>query len=155
MIKMAMLTSEIDKVLRRLAQVAPIYIGCFPADGIPSPVIFPHCMVVNLDPSWAVGSHWIALYRSHPNRIEYYDSLGIWPPQSQQIAEYLAKVERIYYSRLPLQSVYSSTCGKHVIFFLYHRCNGASMEEIIGLLHSANNPDLMVNEFARAKIFAQ
>ncbi|KAL3084237.1 hypothetical protein niasHS_009725 [Heterodera schachtii] len=55
---------------------------CFPSDQIPAgattPV--PYSMVINVDPTDSPGSHWVALYCEQPNRVEYYDSTGIWPP---------------------------------------------------------------------------
>jgi hypothetical protein len=62
--KMAMFTSEITKVLERNPTTAPLFIGCFAADRIPTSIgRYPHCMVVNLDRAANRGSHWIAIFR--------------------------------------------------------------------------------------------
>ncbi|KAL3072094.1 hypothetical protein niasHT_036321 [Heterodera trifolii] len=57
-------------------------IRCFPSDQIPAgattPV--PYSMVINVDPTDSPGTHWVAVYCEQPNRVEYYDSTGIWPP---------------------------------------------------------------------------
>ncbi|KAL3108789.1 hypothetical protein niasHT_019276 [Heterodera trifolii] len=88
-------------------------------DQIPAGAIvkFPHCMVVNLDPSTSHGSHWVGIYCASPLHLEYYDSLGLWPPPSVHI------------------SANSSACGRHVIFFLYCRCVGKTFEKIVRFLH--------------------
>jgi hypothetical protein len=58
-----MKTSDIDRILRRNLVTAPFYLGCFAADRIPiSPPHYPHCMVVNTDPGWAKGAHWVSIY---------------------------------------------------------------------------------------------
>ncbi|KAL3117603.1 hypothetical protein niasHT_003262 [Heterodera trifolii] len=46
--------------------------------GATTPV--PYSMVINVDPTDSPGSHWVAVYCEQPNRVEYYDSTGIWPP---------------------------------------------------------------------------
>ncbi|KAL3121693.1 hypothetical protein niasHT_006199 [Heterodera trifolii] len=46
--------------------------------GAATPV--PYSMVINVDPSGSPGSHWVAVYCEQQNRVEYYDSTGIWPP---------------------------------------------------------------------------
>ncbi|KAL3122239.1 hypothetical protein niasHT_004463 [Heterodera trifolii] len=65
---------------------------------------FPHCMVVNLDPSTSHGSHWVCIYCASPLHLEYYDSLGMWPPPSVYIVNHLSRYKQIQYSCLPLQS---------------------------------------------------
>ncbi|KAL3095775.1 hypothetical protein niasHT_024071 [Heterodera trifolii] len=87
---------------------------------------FPHCMVVNLDPSTSRGSHWICIYSASPLHLEYYDSLGMWRPPSVLI------------------SANSSACGRHVIFFLYCRCVGMTFEKIVSFLHfGKQQPDTL------------
>jgi hypothetical protein len=153
---MAMYTSEINKVLERNPVTAPFYIGCFPADRIPASIHqFPHCMVVNLDRAVAEGSHWVAIFRPSASRVEYYDSLGVWPPLSAPIREYLSQAgaEKIAYNPIGLQALSSECCGKHAIFFLHHRCSGLSMDEIIARLAAIKSPDRAVGAFIRDKIF--
>lgn len=154
-----MYTREINKVLSRNLITAPFYVGCFAADCIPAAnagLHFPHCMVVNLDPSAAQGSHWIALYRPSANTVEYYDSFGIWPPPSAAIRQWLAQIDHVHFNRRQLQSINANNCGKHVIFYLYHRCLGHCMEKITEKLASFPHrpPDHIVNDFLRQSIFA-
>ncbi|KAL3125605.1 hypothetical protein niasHT_005492 [Heterodera trifolii] len=103
------------------------------SDQIPAGAIvkFPHCMVLNLDPSTSHGSHWVCIYCASPLHLEYYDSLGMWPPPSVHIVNHLSRYKQIQYSCLPLQSLNSSACGRHVIFFLYCRCVGMTFEKIV------------------------
>ncbi|KAL3119384.1 hypothetical protein niasHT_003992 [Heterodera trifolii] len=139
-------TLEIDKTLARNNVTRHYYIGCFAADQIPAGAIvkFPHCMVVNLDPSTSRGSHWVCIYCASPLLLEYYDSLGMWPPPSVLIVNHLSRYKQIQYSSLPLQSPNSSACGRHVIFFLYCRCVGMTFEKIVSFLHyGKQQPDTL------------
>lgn len=151
-------TLQINKILEQNPVTREAYIGCFAADKIPRHLIpnFFHCMVVNIDPSNSKGTHWISLYCKPPLYLEYYDPLGIWPPPSEYIIDYLAKFKQIKYNRASLQSPYSRTCGKHAIFFLFNRCLGAKFENIVAFLHSAkSSPDNVVNSFIKNAIFSK
>ncbi|KAL3108826.1 hypothetical protein niasHT_015002 [Heterodera trifolii] len=79
------------------------------SDQIPAVAIakFPHCMVVNLDPSTSRGSHWVCFYCASPLHLEYYDSLGMWPPPCVHIVNHLSRYKQIQYNSLPLQSANS------------------------------------------------
>ncbi|KAL3122232.1 hypothetical protein niasHT_009122 [Heterodera trifolii] len=83
------------------------------SDQIPAGAIvkFPHCMVLNLDPSTSHGSHWVGIYCASPLHLEYYDSLGIWPPPSVHIVNHLSRYKQIQYNSLPLQSANSTWSG--------------------------------------------
>jgi hypothetical protein len=148
-------TLEIDETLLKNSVTRYTYIGCFAADQIPNiSHKFPFCMVLNVDPHTLKGSHWISIYCESSNYIEYYDSLGIWPSPSPHIENYLSNYSHIKYSKYPLQSPYSRTCGRHVIFFLFNRCLGTSFDKIVKFLRTSNtSPDIIVNEFVRNIVF--
>ncbi|KAL3099298.1 hypothetical protein niasHT_022442 [Heterodera trifolii] len=80
-------TLEIDNSLANNSVTRYAYVGCFAADKIPTNhiAVYPHCMVLNVDPSTSRGSHWVSLYCLSPMHIEYYDSLGIWPPLTELV----------------------------------------------------------------------
>lgn len=150
-------TLEIDKVLSRNSVTSETYRGCFPSDQLPpqDQKKFPYCMVVNVDPSVLDGSHWVAIYCLSPRHVEYYDSLGDWPPLSDHISRYLSTFSHVRYNSIPLQSSYARSCGRHAIFFLYNRCEGKSFEQIVNFLrYGKTKPDGVVNHFVREKIFA-
>ncbi|KAL3104039.1 hypothetical protein niasHT_022865 [Heterodera trifolii] len=98
------------------------------SDQIPTGAIvkFPHCMVVNLDPSTSHGSHWVCIYCASPLHLEYYDSLGMWPPPSAHIVDHLSRYKQIQYNSLPLQSAnsmdwsaFSSDCVQYGGYNIY------------------------------------
>ncbi|KAL3092234.1 hypothetical protein niasHT_026759 [Heterodera trifolii] len=125
-----LLSKEVSEILIEIrtnsGSLMPFQYGT--SDQIPAGAIvkFPHCMVVNLDPSTSHGSHWVCIYCASPLHLEYYDSLGMWPPPSVHI------------------SANSSACGRHVIFFLYCRCVGMAFEKIVSFLHfGKQQPDTL------------
>lgn len=150
-------TVQINKILSRNPLTQKQYLGCFPADQIPAgtqKMHFPHCMVVNVDSADQAGSHWIALFCESAHIADYYDSAGVWPPLSPHIRNFLFRnYATIHYNTHPLQSERARTCGKHVIFFVYHRCAGASLDKILKFMRSKRSPDTVVHEFMRKRIF--
>uniref|UniRef100_A0A915CLR9 Netrin receptor UNC5 n=1 Tax=Ditylenchus dipsaci TaxID=166011 RepID=A0A915CLR9_9BILA len=112
----------IEKFLSRNTVTKQTYVGCYPADKIPKLSFFPHCMVVNTDPSQKDGTHWVAVYVVSADQVEYYDSFGVWPSISTLIDDFLHIFTRRLYSSEILQSPLSSSCGKHAVYFIYRRC---------------------------------
>ncbi|KAL3077950.1 hypothetical protein niasHT_039151 [Heterodera trifolii] len=104
------LLKEVSEILIEIrtnsGSLMPFQYGTYqiPAGAI---VKFPHCMVVNLDPSTSHGSHWVCIYCPSPLHLEYYDSLGMWPPPSAHIVDHLSRYKQIQYNSLPLQSANS------------------------------------------------
>ena len=43
-------------------------------------VSYPSSFVINLDPSYRPGSHWVAVYFDKNGVAEYFDSLAGYPP---------------------------------------------------------------------------
>ncbi|KAL3109395.1 hypothetical protein niasHT_015240 [Heterodera trifolii] len=102
-----LLSKEVSEILIEIrtnsGSLMPFQYGIYQ---IPAVAIakFPHCMVVNLDPSTSHGSHWVCIYCASPLHLEYYDSLGMWPPPCVHIVNHLSRYKQIQYSCLPLQS---------------------------------------------------
>jgi len=150
---------QIDKILKRNPITAPFYLGCFASDQLLqfSPSKYPHSMVVNFDPSNFKGSHWVAIFSMSPHDVDYYDSLGLWPPLNSNITKYLSKFSRIHFNTYALQGEYSKSCGQHAIFFLFARSKGKSFEQILHFLTSirGGSVDHFVNRFVDNEIFAK
>ena len=91
---------------------------------------FPSAYIFNLDPSYKPGSHWVAVYIDRKGRPEYFDSFGRPPPR--EIKDFLNTcAESWKYNHVPIQEFYSATCGQFVVFYIYQRCSGLTLEAII------------------------
>lgn len=86
-------------------------------------------MVVNLDPSYKSGSHWVALCISPSDFAadEYFDSYGL--PPCNTILNYLEG--KYIFSKKQLQSFTSTICGQWCIFYIWKRCQGLGLDEIV------------------------
>lgn len=146
---------QIDALLRRHPTTRRYYIGCYASDRIPIALrYYPHCMIVNTDAERYSGEHWVAIYVVAPNRVEYYDSLGQWPPV-ENIARFLATFPYVLYSRHAFQSERSSSCGYHAMYFLIIRCSEQSADDdafrkiILHLADCKTSPDRLVSAYVR------
>lgn len=144
-----MFSYQIDEILKRNTTTKKAYIGCFPADQIPKISIkFPHCFCVNTSPSGERGEHWTAIFIPSKNTAEYFDSLGEFPAENQEIGKYLSNFSTIKYNSIKIQSEKSSVCGKHVIYFLHMRCKEIPFEQILKRLCGGHTkPDILVRNF--------
>uniref|UniRef100_A0A183BRD6 ULP_PROTEASE domain-containing protein n=1 Tax=Globodera pallida TaxID=36090 RepID=A0A183BRD6_GLOPA len=149
-------TIEIDKILRRNHTTRGAYVGCFPADRIPTLTRpMPHCMVANVDSSSAGGSHWVAIYVQSTHAVDYFDSFADWPPHSPHIHDFLRRFHTVNRNDRALQSDRSASCGKHVIYFLCHRCrDGWTLRRVVAhIVEQKTEPDRLVSAFVRTHIF--
>ena len=112
---------------------------------------FPSAYVFNLDPSYKPGVHWVAVYIDRKGRPEYFDSFGRPPPR--EIKDFLCTyAESWNYNDVPVQELYSTTCGQFVVFYIYQRCSGLTLKSI---LRKYFNPqakimnDVLVRDFVK------
>ena len=85
-----------------------------------------HFYIINLDDMYSSptnGTHWVVFYVDD-DRIEYFDSYGLKPPQIISDYDYI-------YNSSQLQSYESKACGYYCLYFIYHRSHGFNFYEII------------------------
>lgn len=140
-------TLQIEKILRSCDPVDPYFLGCVPADLIPLSDRYPYAIVVNTDASSRPGQHWVALYASSEDLIEYFDSYGDTP--NENILSYIERFPNCKRSTHPIQSPFSKVCGQFCITYLVMRCSGMSFERIVARLGALHKPDVFVNEFVQ------
>ena len=102
--------------------------------------------IINLDPCWDSGSHWVAVYIPPHGKTEYFDSYGFKP--NDEIVEKLQKFDDdILYSSYLLQG-FSTVCGQYCLIFLLQRARNYTFNEIISsmlLCDSTAERDSVVN----------
>lgn len=88
-------------------------------------------MVFNLDKHDDPGSHWVAMYIDSKN-IDYFDSYGSPPPKI--LIPFINSVKnkwKLKYHHNKKRFQYGgSECGLFSMYFLLHKMNGATMQEI-------------------------
>ena len=104
--------------------------GVYSSDNVPViPVHEPTAYVINLDPSTQPGSHWISVITGPGKFIsEYYDSYG-QEPKLTRIKKLLGDV--YIYNNKQIQSILTTVCGQHCLYFILGRSLKKSMSTII------------------------
>lgn len=123
-------TIAVAQCLQKIAKNSHTY-GVYPSDKLPNVVKKPAIIVCNLDPSSKPGSHWVAIYVSKHNEIEYFDSYGIGP-KNINIKSFLKKLSKNYkYNKQRLQSDFSSLCGNYCCVYLYFKIKNMSLQDFL------------------------
>ena len=129
---------EIQNKLRNLE----CFKGVYPIDLINKIKEYqrPLAIVVNLDPSYMSGSHWIVLFITVDNIGYYFDSFGL-PFINEYILDFFRNnlVSNIYYNTNSIQSIKSASCGSFCVLFVRMLCNKFSFEQFLKLF--TNNKD--------------
>lgn len=93
-------------------------------------------LIINMDPSWKGGSHWVALFISIPDRsIEYFNSTGEAPPKRVQefIRDVQTKIPGVQFTvRVNrVQHQFADTeCGMYSVIYVIKRLNGKTFDSI-------------------------
>jgi hypothetical protein len=140
-------TVELLRCIKNDPNLGKLCMGVFAVDKLPTPTAFPCCLIQNLDTSKQKGSHWTAIYIDHDRYGFYFDSYGNCPTKT--IERYLKRncYDYMHNGKL-VQGIYSSCCGQHCLFCLFHKANGKSFEEIIdSYSNDLEENDNLVTEF--------
>jgi len=94
------------------------YVGTFPRDEIPIfSNSFDGCLIVNTHSSNLHGEHWIGIICRN-GQVYYFDPIG-WIP-CNSILQQFCQFEKINVNSTRFQSLNSTLCGHHVVFYLYN-----------------------------------
>jgi hypothetical protein len=126
-------TSEIERAARSDPLQRKHFLGVFANDELPHTIhSFPALLVVNTDPISKPGTHWIAYYFDHQQRLDYFDSQGL--PPNGRLARFAKRNSwDMAYCNKPLQGFHSAACGYYCIAFLALRARGYTLKNIISL----------------------
>lgn len=110
----------------------------------------PACLIVNTDPSWKGGQHWLAIYIDANRNVEFFDSYGQPAEKYQLVSDFLLRHSNVWkMNTRQLQGTLSSTCGQFCIYFLLWRSRCINFENIMGSFDkSVDANDILVSSFA-------
>ena len=129
-------TSEIFASLKVNEEMKRAFDGVYPIDMLPEKHQVNYdkygqaYMVVNLDPHYKTGSHWVSLCISPNDDLydEYFDSYGQEPPKI--VREYLGN--NYLWQCKQLQNDLSTICGQWCMFYIREKCRKRALTEIVG-----------------------
>jgi len=97
----------------------------------------PLVLIINTDPDFEPGSHWVALYKCVTGQLEFFDSYG------DQISSFNSSYFGFLRQLNPIenckriQSLHSKSCGKYCLYYLYKRIQGCAFNAIISKFGSS------------------
>ena len=108
------------------------FVGVYARDELPAFLPpYPATLICNTDPGYSQGEHWVCVYFDPNGHADYYDPLGL-PPLYKEWETYLDRHSACWsYNTHTVQSILSSACGYHVIYYLLWRCRGRSTQDIL------------------------
>ena len=114
-------------------------------------VSYPSSFVINLDPSYKPGSHWVAVNFDKNGVVEYFDSFACYP--SHEVVHFLhSHTKRCQYNHMQMQELYSMMCGQFVVYYIYHKSRGLTLDIILRKYFSTHNKlrnDLLVRDLVK------
>jgi len=133
-----------------------VFQGVFPSNQLPlDRCPRPSAYMVNFDPHYMPGSHWVALYLDRASRGYYFCSQASEPTTCPEIYEFLiSKTDLVLnWSQFCIQGPGSLTCGQYATFFLYHITRGVAFHDILGTFSAKNRSlnDCHIAEWLRRK----
>jgi len=129
---------EINDVIKSDPISAHTFLGVYPIDCLPQPKQKPSSVIINLDPSYQPGSHWVCCQLNQNGPSYYFDSYGKLPQII--IQKYLLKNSQNGYEQSTerLQAVLSSVCGIYCIYCIVNWARGYTLNDIVNRFEPDN-----------------
>ena len=156
-------SKQIEKILWADKWTQKGFLGCFPADRIPTTITkYPCSLVINLDTSKKPGTHWVAAYCENGSTIYYFDSFGslncIYPPflkpspycisgPNTTIYDFLNRFDSVTTNKFIYQSIFADTCAHYCIYFIHAMSIGIPFSKIVSILDTQHDPNNFVSNF--------
>lgn len=118
-------TTQIKHALRNV----PSFAGVYPSDMLPAVVVNkPSIYIINIDPHYLSGSHWVAVYFKNQSTAHYFDSFGL-PPYVPRITIFIRRNSLFStFNSVMLQGLRSNCCGQYCCLYAYYSNMGCSLQ---------------------------
>jgi len=118
--------------IRKLLKTFKCFKGVFPCDQRPYSTKLPLNIIVNTDPSYKPGEHWISISINKQGKGEYFDSFGL-PPIVDDIIKFLEYncSSGWTYNKKTLQNITSQTCGNYCVLYIIFKCQNYSLRSYL------------------------
>ena len=126
-------TYQLQEALQGNKVTQPCFDGIYAANRLNEIEARPHLIIVNTDPDYKPGQHWLLLNFLSSHVVELFDSLGKdvedYPrPIRDFVYRFSTQVHQMPYRVQPL---YTALCGHYCLYYAYCSCTGERMEDIV------------------------
>lgn len=120
------------------------FLGVFPRDRIPSIYRFPCSFIINTQPSYRPGEHWLAIHYDSKRNCAFFDSYGL-PPSFYSLENFIKTTSFAFSTNTrQLQDFDSSACGYYCIYFILLMSREFNLNDIVSLF---SKDDFKINDF--------
>lgn len=128
-----MYTDKIESYIKRDRFAKMHFLGVFARDKLPEINHYPVSVVINTDPSYLPGQHWVAFYIDKNKKCSFFDSFG-QKPSYYGLEKYLKiNCRKLNFNKKQLQGRSSYTCGYYCVYFVVLMSRGLCLEKIINV----------------------
>ena len=93
-------------------------------------------MIINTDPSYLPGGHWLSLFLSDKD-IFVYDPLSPYINKSDNLKKFLIRMNKtLHFNTIQIQRVDSVMCGYHALVFCFVMKNGGNEKKFKSFLQT-------------------
>ena len=140
-------TQQIEDISLTNLEIHRYFSGVYAFDQTPQIIRFPSSMIINLDPSYLQGSHWVSLCINADGVGFYMDSFGRIPTNIDIIRQYCTKWR---FNNRQIQPISSLLCGEYCLYFIYWWSRGRSGCDILNdFCSDLYYNDQLVNTFCK------
>ena len=132
-------TQQLQQYMLMDPYIRQYYGGVISSDQLPLVVKKPTVYIVNTDPSWLPGEHWVTFFMD--TVCEQFDSSGI-APRKEFETFLIAYGPNYKFNTKRVQDYDTDTCGLYCLMYAYFRCRGYSFDDFINMFKD----NLSVNE---------
>ena len=142
-------------LIKKLLKTYKCFKGVYPCDKLPMYNQLPLNIIINTDPSYKPGEHWVAVSINKDGKGTYFDSFGL-PPLKEEIFNYLEEksTQGWSYNKTALQNIVSQTCGHYCVLFIIFKCQGLSTRNFVSKFNGNTiSNDKKINRFLKILIW--
>lgn len=141
MLKEGLSALQLAEALQNHPVTQPFFAGVYASDQVVNAPAHspPYLIMVNTDPHYAPGTHWLLFFFLNKHQVEMFDSLGkdlSHYPTSLTQWLYHQQVQEIDRMTQRVQPQDSALCGHYCLYYAYCRCHGQKMAHIVQHLPS-------------------
>lgn len=141
---------EINQLMNSNNLTKNMFKGVFASDQLPKKnVSKPSFYIVNTDPSYKSGQHWIAIYFPRNKPAEFFCPAG--QPPIKPFITFLNRNSKSYIcNKKRIQSEFSTFCGYFCCIFIYIRCKNILFKNFLNFFDYSN---LFLNDLLVLSMF--
>jgi hypothetical protein len=138
-----MQTHEIERVLRHNPLTRGSFRGVFASDILPKHDVKPGVYIINFDPSYKPGIHWVAAHVISSRLVEYFDSYAI-EPFVPDILTFLSRFPSLITNPTRLQNFKSDLCGVYCCLTALFKSSKRSLSQFARIFSHPHMNDCIV-----------